>query len=50
MAALLIAATALVTVAVDAFSRALRRSLRIDALPTRLSGPQPITGAEAADG
>jgi phosphonate transport system permease protein len=42
----LIAATALVTVAVDALSRALRRSLRIDALPTRLSGPQPITGAE----
>ena len=50
VAAVLIAATALMTVAVDAFSRALRRSLRIDALPTRLSGPQPITGAEAADG
>lgn len=50
VAAVLIAATALMTVAVDAFSRALRRSLRIDALPTRLSGPQPITGAEAANG
>lgn len=46
VAVVLIAATALVTVAVDALSRALRRSLRIDALPTRLSGPQPITGAE----
>lgn len=48
VAVVLIAATALATVAVDAFSRALRRSLRIDTLPTRLSGPQPITGTEAA--
>ena len=38
VALVLIAATALVTMAVDAFSRALRRSLRIDTLPTRLSG------------
>ena len=50
VALVLIAATALVTMAVDALSRALRRSLRIDALPTRLSGPQPITGAVGADG
>ncbi|WP_331291722.1 MULTISPECIES: ATP-binding cassette domain-containing protein [Methylobacterium] len=50
VAVVLIAATALMTVAVDPFSRALRRSLRIDALLTRLSGPQPITGADAADG
>jgi phosphonate transport system permease protein len=40
----LIAATALVTVAVDALSRSLRRSLRIDTLPTRLSGPAPVAG------
>jgi phosphonate transport system permease protein len=33
-----------VTVAVDALSRSLRRSLRIDTLPTRLSGPAPVAG------
>ncbi|MCB4805960.1 phosphonate transport system permease protein [Methylobacterium brachiatum] len=44
VAVVLIAATALVTVAVDALSRGLRRSLRIDTLPTRLSGPQPVAG------
>lgn len=42
VAVLLIAATACVTVAVDALSRALRRALRITDLPTRLSGPQVI--------
>ncbi len=44
VAVVLIAATAGVTVAVDALSRGLRRSLRIDTLPTRLSGPQPVAG------
>ena len=39
VAAVLIAATALMTIAVDAASRALRGSLRIDTLPTRLSAP-----------
>lgn len=37
VAVVLIAATALMTMAVDALSRALRRGLRITDLPTRLS-------------
>ncbi len=37
VAVVLIAATALMTMAVDAFSRALRRSLRINDLPVRLA-------------
>ncbi|MGH1573876.1 ABC transporter permease [Methylobacterium sp. P31] len=48
VAVVLIAATALVTVAVDTLSRSLRRSLRIDDLPTRLSGPQSLTGTASA--
>ncbi len=48
VAALLIAATALLTMLVDALSRALRRSLRLTDLPTRLSAPLP--GSAAADG
>ncbi|MFC6791661.1 PhnE/PtxC family ABC transporter permease [Methylobacterium komagatae] len=46
VAVLLIAATALLTMAVDALSRTLRRSLRINDLPTRLSGPQAVPCAE----
>lgn len=46
VAVVLIAATALVTVAVDALSRALRRALRINDLPTRLSGPQVVACGE----
>lgn len=42
VAVLLIAATAGVTVAVDALSRALRRSLRIADLPVRLASPPAI--------
>jgi phosphonate transport system permease protein len=45
VAVVLIVATALLTVAVDALSRALRRSLRINDLPTRLSGPPVGAGA-----
>jgi phosphonate transport system permease protein len=45
VAVVLTAATALMTVAVDALSRSLRRSLRIDNLPIRLSGPQSVAGA-----
>lgn len=37
VAVVLILATALLSITVDAFSRALRRGLRIDAMPTRLS-------------
>jgi len=37
VAMLLIIATAMLSMAVDAFSRGLRRRLRIDAMPTRLS-------------
>jgi phosphonate transport system permease protein len=39
VAAVLILATALLAIAVDALSRALRRSLRIADLPVRLAGP-----------
>jgi phosphonate transport system permease protein len=46
VAVVLIVATALLTVAVDVLSRALRRSLRIADLPTRLSGP-PIVACAA---
>ena len=46
VAVVLIAATALLTMAVDALSRTLRRSLRINDLPTRLSGPQAVPCAE----
>jgi phosphonate transport system permease protein len=46
VAVVLILATALVTMAVDAASRALRRRLRIGDLPTRLSGPQVIACGE----
>lgn len=48
VAVVLIAATAALTVAVDAASRALRRSLRINALPTRLSDPVRDAGAVPA--
>ena len=41
VAAVLIAATALLSMAIDALSRTLRRRLRIDGLPTRLSGRVP---------
>ena len=41
----LIVATALLTVLVDALSRALRRSLRLTDLPTRLS--EPLHGSAA---
>jgi len=41
VAAVLIAATASLSMAVDALSRSLRRRLRIDGLPTRLSGRLP---------
>src|SRR5215510_14003175 len=37
VAAILILVTALLSMAVDAFSRGLRRRLRIDTMPTRLS-------------
>jgi hypothetical protein len=52
VALVLIAATALLSLAVDAFSRRLRRMLRIDALPTRLSAAAtdqapPLAGAAA---
>ncbi len=40
VAAVLILATALLAIAVDAGSRALRRSLRIADLPVRLAGPR----------
>ncbi|MDP4023349.1 ABC transporter permease [Methylobacterium sp. NEAU 140] len=50
VAVILIAATAALTVAVDALSRRLRRRLRIDDLPTRLSGPQRIPCAEPGGG
>ncbi len=46
VAVVLILATALLTMAVDAASRALRRRLRIGDLPTRLSGPQPVPCGE----
>ncbi len=46
VAVVLILATALLTMAVDAASRALRRRLRIGDLPTRLSGPQVIACGE----
>ena len=46
VAVVLIVATAGMTVAVDALSRGLRRRLRIGDLPTRLSAPRPIPGAE----
>lgn len=46
VAVMLIAATALMTMAVDALSRALRRTLRITDLPTRLSGPQAAACGE----
>ena len=39
VAAVLIAATAALTIAVDAGSRALRKALRLDTLPTRLADP-----------
>lgn len=48
VAVVLIAATAALTVAVDAASRALRRSLRINTLPTRLSDPVRDAGAVPA--
>lgn len=48
VAVVLIAATAAMTVAVDAASRALRRSLRINTLPTRLSDPVRDAGAVPA--
>ncbi|MFD0938436.1 PhnE/PtxC family ABC transporter permease [Methylobacterium trifolii] len=41
VAAVLILATALMAIGIDALSRALRRALRIDTLPTRLSAPLP---------
>ncbi|MFC7663830.1 GTP-binding protein [Methylorubrum suomiense] len=44
VAVVLIAATALMTMAIDALSRALRRSLRIADLPTRLSRPLGPSG------
>jgi phosphonate transport system permease protein len=50
VAVALIAATAGMTVAVDALSRSLRRRLRIDDLPTRLAGPQRIPCAEPGGG
>ncbi len=40
VAAVLILATALLAIAVDALSRALRRALRIADLPVRLAGPR----------
>ena len=46
VAVVLILATALLTMAVDAASRALRRRLRIGDLPTRLSGPPPVACGE----
>ncbi|MCJ2011729.1 PhnE/PtxC family ABC transporter permease [Methylobacterium sp. J-076] len=47
VAVVLIASTALLTVAVDALSRRLRRSLRINDLPVRLSGPPAVARGEA---
>jgi phosphonate transport system permease protein len=41
VAFVLIIATALLSMTVDAFSRGLRRRLRIDTLPTRLSAEAP---------
>ncbi len=48
VAMVLILATAALSMAVDALSRALRRALRIEALPVRLSAPA-AAGGEAAD-
>lgn len=45
IAVVLIVATVLLTLCVDALSRALRRALRIDTLPTRLSDPPLSTAA-----
>lgn len=42
VAAVLILATALLAIAVDALSRALRRALRIADLPVRLAGPRAL--------
>ena len=44
VAVVLIGATALLTIGVDVLSRSLRRALRIDALPTRLSAPAAAQG------
>ncbi len=44
VAAVLILATAALSMAVDALSRALRRALRIEALPVRLSAPVAADG------
>ena len=46
VAAVLILATALLTIAVDALSRALRRALRIADLPVRLAGPRAVPIAD----
>lgn len=45
VAVVLIGATALLTMAVDILSRSLRRSLRINSQPTRLSAETASSGA-----
>lgn len=47
VAVVLIGATAILTMAVDVLSRSLRRSLRINSLPTRLSAETPSGAAGA---
>jgi len=47
VAMVLIIATAMLSMAVDAFWRGLRRRLRIDAMPTRLSEAESETQIES---